>query len=237
MVRSRTASAGARPHLVQGLRRQPDAVVAARVRRDVDDEAGEQPAAGRASIPSYMGVLVLDGVTESGSTISGDTTKIVVVKTDPATRRARATTAPGRTSRRTAASRLTFGGGRLGALPRLRCRGCTAAPSSWHWFCSRFPPAARRGRAGSRSSSSGGAAGTSSRSACRSGRRDDRPHRAGAVREARHAALASAARGAPPLRADAALLVTAARGPSAGTHFPTSRRSTSRSAPPGRRAL
>ena len=33
--------------LVQGLRRRPDAVVAARLRRHLDDEAGEQPASGR----------------------------------------------------------------------------------------------------------------------------------------------------------------------------------------------
>jgi kumamolisin len=36
-----------------------------------------------ASVPSYMGVLVPSSVTQSGSTISGDTTKIVVVKTEP----------------------------------------------------------------------------------------------------------------------------------------------------------
>jgi Pro-kumamolisin, activation domain len=36
-----------------------------------------------ASVPSYMGVLVSSSLTQSGSTISGDTTKIVVVKTEP----------------------------------------------------------------------------------------------------------------------------------------------------------
>jgi hypothetical protein len=36
-----------------------------------------------ASVPSYMGVLVSSSVTKSGSTISSDTTKIVVVKTEP----------------------------------------------------------------------------------------------------------------------------------------------------------
>jgi hypothetical protein len=36
-----------------------------------------------ASVPSYMGVLVSTSVLKSGSTISGDTTKIVVVKTEP----------------------------------------------------------------------------------------------------------------------------------------------------------
>jgi uncharacterized repeat protein (TIGR01451 family) len=35
------------------------------------------------SIPSYMGVIVSSHVTQSGSTISGDIAKIVVVKTDP----------------------------------------------------------------------------------------------------------------------------------------------------------
>ena len=34
-------------------------------------------------IPSYMGVLVPSAITGSGSTISGNTVKIVVVKTDP----------------------------------------------------------------------------------------------------------------------------------------------------------
>jgi hypothetical protein len=35
-----------------------------------------------ASVPSYMGVLVSSAVTQSGSTVSGDTTHIVVVKTE-----------------------------------------------------------------------------------------------------------------------------------------------------------
>jgi uncharacterized repeat protein (TIGR01451 family) len=35
------------------------------------------------SVPSYMGVLVSTSIGQSGSTISGNTTKIVVVKTDP----------------------------------------------------------------------------------------------------------------------------------------------------------
>jgi hypothetical protein len=36
-----------------------------------------------ASVPSYMGVLVSSSVTKSGSTISGTTTHIVIVKTEP----------------------------------------------------------------------------------------------------------------------------------------------------------
>jgi hypothetical protein len=36
-----------------------------------------------AAVPSYMAVLVTSAVTKSGSTISGNTTGIVVVKTDP----------------------------------------------------------------------------------------------------------------------------------------------------------
>jgi Bacterial Ig-like domain (group 3) len=36
-----------------------------------------------AGVPSYMGVLVSSSVTKSGNTISGNTTKIVVVKTEP----------------------------------------------------------------------------------------------------------------------------------------------------------
>jgi M6 family metalloprotease-like protein len=36
-----------------------------------------------ASVPSYMGVLVAGSVSKSGSTISGNTTKIVVVRTNP----------------------------------------------------------------------------------------------------------------------------------------------------------
>ncbi len=35
------------------------------------------------SVPSYMGVLVAGPVTKSGSTISGSTTRIVVVNTNP----------------------------------------------------------------------------------------------------------------------------------------------------------
>ncbi|HEV2712601.1 MAG TPA: hypothetical protein VGU26_05845, partial [Gaiellaceae bacterium] len=34
-------------------------------------------------VPSYMGVIVSSNVTKSGSTISGDIAKIVVVTTDP----------------------------------------------------------------------------------------------------------------------------------------------------------
>jgi Bacterial Ig-like domain (group 3) len=36
-----------------------------------------------ASVPSYMGVLVSSSITKSGSTISGNTTNIVVMKTEP----------------------------------------------------------------------------------------------------------------------------------------------------------
>lgn len=36
------------------------------------------------TVPSYMGVLVSSAITKSGPTIAGDTTHIVVVKTDPA---------------------------------------------------------------------------------------------------------------------------------------------------------
>ena len=35
------------------------------------------------TVPSYMGVLVASSITKTGSTISGNTIKIVVVKTDP----------------------------------------------------------------------------------------------------------------------------------------------------------
>ena len=51
--------------------------------RRVAAAADPREAPGRRPLPSYMGVVVSSSVSQSGSTISGNVTKIVVVATNP----------------------------------------------------------------------------------------------------------------------------------------------------------
>ena len=69
---------GLRPDLPQRAhhRRRPS------VRRDLDGTSDPGTAL-PSSVPAYMAVVVPNKVTQSGSTISGNVAKVVIVKTNP----------------------------------------------------------------------------------------------------------------------------------------------------------
>ena len=76
-----------------------------------------------ATVPSYMGVLVAGHVAKSGSAISGNTTSIVVVATEPGYGPARATGAGAGSSRPTARPRHAVGPRGASHRPRRAERG------------------------------------------------------------------------------------------------------------------
>ena len=61
----------------------PTTTPAAFCSRQLDEHRRQQSRHRRATVPSYMGVIVSSSVTKSGNTVNGDYVKIVVVKTNP----------------------------------------------------------------------------------------------------------------------------------------------------------
>jgi hypothetical protein len=75
-----TLSGGTAPVTFKGFAKNP-AAPSCGVGWSTDPGNSAPPPAG--PLPAYMGVLVTSSASKSGSTISGNTVNIVVVKTDP----------------------------------------------------------------------------------------------------------------------------------------------------------